>query len=196
VGIEPVAMSAAAAADFLGDPSRIYQASAESLPLDNGSQRLVLMESVLEHVDSPILSLSEAYRVLEPNGVLYVITTNKLQFSITGKNAESKAKFYNWFPDLVKECYVHKHLHFEPTLANYSVRPAVHWFTFAGLCNLGRQVGFAKFYSKIDLADGPGRSKSAIKRWLFEKAKYNPWLRALALTKVGGTIFMMKRPEE
>ncbi len=195
VGIEPVAMSAAAAREFLGDPSRICQAGAESLPFDSGSQRFVLMEGVLEHVDSPILSLSEAYRVLTPGGVLYVGTTNKLQFSITGRSWEYNVKFYNWLPDLVKECYIHQHLHYDPTLANYSVRPAVHWFTFAGLCKLGRQVGFAKFYSRIDLIDASSRSKSAIKRWIFDKAKYNPWLRAMALTQIEGIIFMVKRAE-
>ena len=48
-------------------------------------------------------------------------------------------------------------LHYEPQLANYNARPAVHWFSFPDLCRLGREAGFAQFYSPLDLIDDRAR---------------------------------------
>ena len=197
VGIEPVVGFAQKAAAALGDPSMIHVGTAESLPLPPQSQRVVLLESVLEHVDSASSALSEAFRVLAPGGVLYVYTTNRMRFSVLGHNQEFVVPFYNWFPPLVKECYVYRHLHFDPRLANFSLRPAVHWFSFSDLCSLGRHVGFAQFYSLIDLVepDDPSMKQKPVRRWLVEQSRRHPWLRALALTQYGSSIFMLKRPQ-
>ena len=195
VGIEPLAGSAEAASLFLGDRSRIINSSAEKLPLPDNSQRIVILESVLEHVDSPSISLSEAYRVLIHGGVLYVSTTNKYRISLQGKNGEFNVKFYNWLPNTIKESYVFKHLHYDPRLANYTPRPAVHWFRYAELRNLGRSVGFSQFYSLVDLLDTDSETinKSILRKFFLNKIRYNPWLRAIALTQFGSTIFMLKK---
>ena len=195
VGIEPVPGSAEAASRFLGDRSRIIICSAEKLLLKNNSQRIVILESVLEHVDSPLKSLSEAYRVLAAGGVLYIYTTNKYRISLNGRNDEFNVKFYNWLPNIIKESYVFKHLHYDPKLANYTPRPAVHWFSYAELCNLGRSVGFSQFYSLIDLlnTDSETIRKSALRKFLLNKVRYNPWLRSLSLIQYGSSIFMLKR---
>jgi ubiquinone/menaquinone biosynthesis C-methylase UbiE len=192
--LEPLAAYVQSARDFLGDPQRVSRGSAEAMPFEDNSKRIILMESVLEHVDSPYRSVAEAYRVLVPGGVLYVGTTNRWKFSLTGYNGEFHVRFYNWLPDVVKESYVYQHLHFDPRLANYTPRPAVHWFSYPDLCKLGRQVGFAQFYSLLDLidTDSPFVARSRLRRWLLDKVRYNPWLRALALTQTGGTIFMVK----
>ena len=197
VGIEPVVGFAEKAAAALGDPRMIHVGTAESLPLLPASQRVVLLESVLEHVDSASAALAEAFRVLAPGGVLYVYTTNRMRFSVLGHNQEFIVRFYNWFPRLVKECYVYRHLHFDPRLANYSLRPAVHWFSYSDLCSLGRHVGFAQFYSLIDLveADDASMKQRRFRRWLVDRSRRHPWLRALALTQYGSSIFMLKRPQ-
>lgn len=195
IGIEPVQGSAESARKFLGDETRVACASAESLPFESGSQRMVICENVLEHVDSPVLSLSEAYRTLLPGGVLYVYTTNRHRLSLSGKNSEYPIPFFNWFPPLLKECYVHQHLHYDPTIGLYTPRPAVHWFTYAELCKLGRDVGFAKFYSLLDLVEADSQSvqSSKLRRWFLDLARYSPWARAVALTQYGSSIFMYKR---
>ena len=196
-GIEPVVGYAERANEALGEQGRIVVGTAESLQLPSESQRVVLLESVLEHVESPSKALAEAYRVLAPGGVLYVYTTNRLRISLRGDNGEFNVPFFNWFPAVVKECYVYKHLHYEPSLANYSLRPAVHWFTYADLCAAGREVGFAQFYSLIDLvdADAPSLKRgSFLRRALVQRFRYNPWLRALGLLQYGSSIFMLKRP--
>ena len=196
IGVEPIHGSAAAAAKFLGDESRVRFGTAEQLPFPNASLRIVLMESVLEHVDSPLLSLGEAYRVLAPGGVLYVYTTNRYRFSWKGTNQEFRTPFFNWFPATLKEAYVHHHLHFDPRLAYFTPRPAVHWFTYAELCRLGRMVGFSQFYSVLDLidTDAPSIRRKLLRRTFLETVRARPWLRALALLQFGESIFMLKRP--
>lgn len=195
VGIEPVEGSAKAAISSIGDDSRIRIGSSENLPLPDNSQRVVLFENVLEHVDSSIKSLTEAFRVLDPGGVAFVYTINRYRLSLTGKNNEFNVRFYNWFPDLVKESYVFRHLHYDPRLANYTPRPAVHWYSYSDLCSLGRSAGFSQFYSFIDLVDinSPSIRKHWLSRYFLNKIRYNPWLRALALLQYGNSIFLLKK---
>jgi SAM-dependent methyltransferase len=195
VGVEPIEPFVSRAQQAVNEARRVLLGCAENLPLDDDSQQVVWMESVLEHVDSVEKSLAEAYRVLAPGGVLYVQTTNRWRFSILGRNQEFRIPFFNWFPDLVKECYVFSHLHYKPHLANYATRPAVHWFSYPDLCRFGREAGFAQFYSLLDVlpSDNPRVRKSLLRRTLFGLVRRNHWLKALALSQVGGTVFMWKR---
>jgi SAM-dependent methyltransferase len=193
VGIEPVEEYVTAANAFLGRLARVQQGSAENMQLEAASQDVILLESVLEHVDSPLDSLREAFRVLAPGGLALVITTNRLKISPGGTNPEFNVRYYNWLPASVKEGYVHNHLHYGPQLANYSPRPAVHWFTFSRLCKLGRTAGFARFYSHLDLMRPDDPSLSGLKRGVLRLVRASPWMRALALSQVGRVIFMWKR---
>jgi len=194
-GVEPVRSFVESAAVFLGERERVVEGSAEAIPFPDGSQQLVMMESVLEHVDSPGRSLAEICRVLAPGGILHVLTTNRLRFSLLGRNGEFNVPFYNWLPALVRECYVFDHLHYRPRLANFTQRPAVHWFTYAELCRLGREAGFAQFYSILDLVrrEDPGIAGSLFRRTVLHAVQRRPWLRALALTQIGGSVIMWKR---
>jgi SAM-dependent methyltransferase len=192
--VEPVPGFAQAAEAYLGGVGRVVIGAAEQMPLPSNSQDLVLCESILEHVESPRLSLSEMYRLLRPGGLVWIVTTNRWRFSVTGYNHEFNIPFYNWLPSLVKEAYIYDHLHFRPSLANYSLRPAVHWFTYAGLCKAGRDVGFSRFYSILDLvsADDPRVKGRRFRQRLLKAIRHRPALRALALTQVGGTVVMVK----
>ena len=195
VGVEPVSSFACSARDFLGSQENIVEGVAENIPLPSNSQNIIFCESVLEHVESPMQSLNEMFRVLAPGGIAYIVTSNRYRFSLKGYNGEFNIKFFNWFPDILKESFVFHHLHYNPSLANYSLRPAVHWYSYADLCQLGRYAGFAQFYSPLDLLDldDPAIAKSKARRFLLNKLKFNPWLRALALRQIGGTIIMLKR---
>jgi ubiquinone/menaquinone biosynthesis C-methylase UbiE len=197
VGVEPVASFVSSAEEYLGSSKKVKQGSAEEIPLPSNSQDLVICESVLEHVDSPTKSLDEIFRVLGPGGILFVETTNRYRISLTGANGEYNVRFFNWLPSTVKECFVFHHLHYDPSLANYSLRPAVHWYSYAELCRLGRQAGFGHFYSALDLLDAnnPVVAKSKVRKLLINRLKFNPWLRALALTQRGSLMFMLKREE-
>lgn len=195
IGVEPIRAYVESARARLGDAQAVLPGSAEEIPLAAGSQRILLSESVLEHVESPRKAIAEAYRVLAPGGVLYIYTTNRWRFSVTGENGEFRIPFFNWLPDILKESYVHQQLHYRPEIANFTPRPAVHWFSFVELCKLGRDAGFAQFYSPLDLAD---RSDSYVRRGrlrgpLLDVVRRSPALRAMALLQFGSAIFMWKR---
>lgn len=185
------------AGEYIGEPDRVKAGSAEALPFGDASQTVVLLDSVLEHVDSCEQTLNETYRVLKPGGICFISTTSRWRFSLVGNNGEFRTRYFNWFPRLLKEAYVFHHLHYRPTLANFSPRPAVHWFSYSELCRLGRQAGFAQFYSPLDLMnrDDPRFSLGTVRRLLrplLSLVKYSPVLRALVLSQFD-SIYMWKR---
>lgn len=195
-GVEPIGDFVEAARRHLGDDSAVLEGSAETLPSADESHDVVFLESVLEHVESVGKSLAEAYRVLAPGGIAYITTTNRLHVA---RNGEFNVRFFQWLPDLLKESYVFHHLHHDPRLANGTERPAVHWFTYPQLCRLGREAGFFKFLSVLDVKqpvpeDFSGSDRvRALKAKALRAAQMRPWLRALALTQRGSLIFMVKR---
>lgn len=195
VGVEPLPTFVTAARVYLDGGGEVLQGSAESLPVRDATCDVVLCESVLEHVDSPRLSLDEMYRALRPGRIAFITTTNRLRFSLAGNAGEYNVRFFNWLPRIVRESYAFRHLHYDPRLANYSPRPAVHWFTFAELCRLGRDSGFAQFYSPLDLLEtnDPVIAGKWWRRLLLPFLQRNPWLRGLALTQIGHGIVMFKR---
>lgn len=202
-GIDPIPGFVRLAGEYLGDDSLVMEGVAEKMALPDDSQDVVFFESVLEHVESPRASFAEIFRVLKPGGVAYVTTTNRYRWSWRGRNGEYNVRFYNWFPRMLQESYVFTHLHYRPTLAAYSLRPAVHWFTFARLCELGREAGFAQFYSPLDLrVQEDYRDRGGLRASLLGRGPILGWLqripllRTLVLTQIGGEIFMWKRPEQ
>lgn len=192
--VEPVMGFAEAAQAFVGNVAAVITGSAERMAIPDESQDVVICESILEHVESPRLALSEVYRLLKPGGIAWFVTTNKWRFSLLGGNGEYNVPFFNWLPPVLQEAYVFQHLHHDPSLANYSLRPAVHWFTYATLCRAGRDVGFSRFYSIIDLVSpqDPQVVNSLFRRTALRLITGGPWIRALALTQVGGLIVMVK----
>jgi|SRR5579872_4195925 len=192
--VEPVEGFAEAARAFVGGHATVIIGSAERMALPDESQDVVICESILEHVESPRLALSEVFRLLRPGGVAWIVTTNQWRVSFLGRTGEYNVPFFNWLPAVLQEAYVFQHLHHDPSLANYSLRPAVHWFTYARLCGAGRDVGFSRFYSIVDLVTpkDPRVVKSLFRRTALRFITGRPWVRALALTQVGGLIVMVK----
>jgi 2-polyprenyl-6-hydroxyphenyl methylase/3-demethylubiquinone-9 3-methyltransferase len=190
--IEPVAGFAAEAQRYLGATADVRQGSAEHISGPDASQDIVFCESILEHVESPRLSLSEIFRVLKPGGAVWITTTNRWDVSATGRNGEFTTPFFNWFPAVLKEALVFHHLHYKPSLANYSLRPAVHWFTYSSLCRHGRDAGFSRFYSLIDVLRPEDRSVAAspFRRSVIRIVQKHPMLKAVALTQVGHIIMV------
>jgi SAM-dependent methyltransferase len=189
VGVEPVQSFVDAANDFLAGRATVLLGAAEEIPVESGSVDAVFLPSVLEHVDSPSRTLAEIHRVLAPGGALLLTTTNRLQCT----QAEFRVRFLHWYPQILRESYVFDHLHYRPHLANHTLRPAVHWFTYGSLCRIGREAGFAHFYSLLDVLRPGDRAVARRRAWWLSWAQRKPWLRALALTQLGHTIVMVKR---
>lgn len=200
VGIEPDKSFVRSARAFLEGEEQVtvLEGAAESLPIEDESVSVVLLESVLEHVDSPSKALAEAFRVLRPGGVAFVETSNRPRFHPLGVNGEYNLPFYNYYPRTLKEALVHHHLHFKPTLANYATRPAVHWFSYADLCARGREAGFYRFYPRFDGMDPSDKvvSKGWLRRLFLRKIQFSPIFRALALLQYGGAVYMLKRASD
>lgn len=200
VGVDPSQDFVNEAKQYLGDQGSVLVGAAESIPLPDASQDLVLFESVLEHVDSISRSLNEIERVLKPGGALYLSTTNRYRFSPIGHNGEYNVRYFNWLPRSVKESFVFLHLHYAPELANYAVRPAVHWLSYGDLCALGREAGFARFYTMLDVVrpDDQVMRASALRRIarrFLPRIQRNAWLRSLVLSQRGSAVIMLKRGE-
>jgi len=190
--VEPVPGFVVEARQYLGTAATVVQGSAERLAVPDASQDAVFCESILEHVESPRLSLSEIFRVLRAGGAAWITTTNRWDFNLTGRNGEFTIPFYNWFPPVLKEALVFHHLHYNPSLANYSLRPAVHWFTYSSLCRHGRDAGFSRFYSLIDVLRPRDAtvSSSRFRRVVIRMAQKHPFLKAIVLTQVGHIIMV------
>jgi 2-polyprenyl-6-hydroxyphenyl methylase/3-demethylubiquinone-9 3-methyltransferase len=200
VGIEPVPEFLQSAREYLQDERSVLMGAAESLPLENDSQDVIWLEAVIEHVESPLKSLNEIFRALKPGGVLWVTTSNRQRLRFMGKNDEFSVRCLQWMPALLRESYIFEHLHYRPELASFTRRPAVHWFSFASLCSLGRLAGFAQFYSPLDLRRSQDEvlSRTVMKRLisslgLLRLLQRNAWFRTLALTQLDAEVFMWKR---
>lgn len=61
-----------------GVPVRLSSSSGESLPFDAATFDLVILDSVIEHVENPRRVIREVARVLRPGGIAYLVSPNKL----------------------------------------------------------------------------------------------------------------------
>ena len=103
--------------------------SATKLPWSSGSMDVCLLLELLEHVSDWESCLEECVRVLRPNGVLVVTTSNVL----CPKQQEFNLPLYSWYPALLKRYFERLAVTTRPDLANFAKYPAVHWFSFYGL---------------------------------------------------------------
>ena len=83
-----------------------------------------MLPELLEHVADWQSVISEADRVLKPDGVLYLSTTNVL----CPKQMEFELPLYSWYPGFVKRKVERLSVTSHPHLANHAKYPAVNWF--------------------------------------------------------------------
>ncbi|HKE97076.1 MAG TPA: class I SAM-dependent methyltransferase [Povalibacter sp.] len=112
--------------------------TATALPWPDASMDICLSPELLEHVPDWRQCIAEATRILRPGGVLYLSTTNKLcpvqhEFDVPG---------YSWFPQSLKRRYERLAVTTRPELVNHAQYPAVNWFTYFGLRDYMKTLGF------------------------------------------------------
>lgn len=122
--------------------------TATDLPWLEASLDVCLLPELLEHVQDWQTCLKEAARVLRKGGLLYLSTTNVL----CPLQEEFNLPAYSWYPGMLKRYCERLALTTRPALANFAKYPAVHWFSFYGLREFLRPLGFTCL-DRFDLVD-------------------------------------------
>lgn len=131
--------------------------SATELPYPDASMDVALLPELLEHVADWQGCLDEAIRILKPEGLLYVSTTNWL----CPLQDEFNLPLYSWYPGFLKRRYERLAVTSRPEIANYCKYPAVNWFSYYALAAYLGPRGF-RCLDRFDAIDAenlglPGR---------------------------------------
>lgn len=131
--------------------------SATALPWADQSMDVCLLPELLEHVADWQSCLTEAARILRPGGSLYLSTTNVL----CPKQQEFNLPLYSWYPAPLKRYCERLAVTTRPEFANHAKYPAVHWFSFYGLRDYLKPLGFGRCFDRFDLIDTTGKGTAA-----------------------------------
>jgi 2-polyprenyl-6-hydroxyphenyl methylase/3-demethylubiquinone-9 3-methyltransferase len=131
-----------------GLPIHFDVGTATALPYGDASMDVCLLPELLEHVEDWQACVREAARVLVPHGVLYLSTTNVL----CPVQQEFELPLYSWYPRPMKRRYERLAVTTRPELVNHARYPAIHWFSFYGLRDHLRRLGFECF-DRFDMVD-------------------------------------------
>src|SRR5688572_27629870 len=153
---EPLIRLARKRAREQGLDIRFEVGTATALPWADASMDVCLLPELLEHVADWESCVNEAARVLRPGGLLYLSTTNVL----CPKQQEFNLPFYSWYPGPLKRYCERLAVTTRPAIANYAKYPAVHWFSFYGLRDFLRPLGFSCL-DRFDLIDVAGKGRLA-----------------------------------
>ncbi|MCI0421788.1 MAG: class I SAM-dependent methyltransferase [Acidobacteria bacterium] len=122
--------------------------SAVSLPWPDGSMDVCLLPELLEHVGDWKGVLHECARLLRPDGVLFLSTTNKL----CPLQQEFNLPLYSWYPAKLKRYFENLAQSSRPDLANFAKYPAVNWLSFYSLRRELDALGFLSL-DRFDVMD-------------------------------------------
>lgn len=157
--------------------------SATDLAWADESMDVCLLAELLEHIRDWKKCLRECGRVLKPNGMLFLSTTNKL----SPFQNEFNLPAYSWYPSWLKRYFENMAVTKKPEIVNFATYPAVNWFSPYSLTKVLNNMGFACLdrFEHIDSAKEKGVRKiaaRAIQRW--------DMMRRLAHFSVPGTIII------
>jgi ubiquinone/menaquinone biosynthesis C-methylase UbiE len=157
-------------------------ADATRLPFREDSFDFCFSENLFEHVPVWQKIVSEARRVLNAEGVLFIRTSNR---HCPINREINHMHFYPWLPSSLKRPILHWIQRRRPAWINYSQFPAVNWFTHRGLAKSLKAEGFST-YEMFDLVRkdllAPKRRKLA---FLFDAFKRFRPLRYLVYPLIG-----------
>jgi ubiquinone/menaquinone biosynthesis C-methylase UbiE len=157
--------------------------SATNLPWPDESLDICLMIELLEHVAEWEACLRECARVLRPNGVLVLITSNKL----CPVQREFNLPLYSWYPKSMKRYLERLAMTTRPDLANYATYPAVNWFSFFTLREFLVPLGF-RLLDRFDVMDLSNKGRVA--KWVIRSIQAVLILRWLAHVASVGTMLI------
>jgi ubiquinone/menaquinone biosynthesis C-methylase UbiE len=159
---------------------RFEVGSATELPWRDETADVCLLPELLEHVADWQSCLKEAARVLRPGGLLYLSTTNVL----CPRQEEFNLPMYSWYPGSLKRYCERLAVTTRPALASYAKYPAVNWFSFHGLRDFLKPLGF-RCLDRFDLIDTAGKGRLA--HFIVTALREVPLLRFLGHVATPGT---------
>ena len=112
--------------------------TATALPFADQSMDVCLLPELLEHVADWQSCVDQAVRVLRPDGLLYINTTNKL----CPRQEEFNLPLYSWYPPALKRYFERRAVTDWPAIANFAKYPAVNWFSYFSLRDYLSPKGF------------------------------------------------------
>ena len=139
-----------------GASARFDVASATELPCPDASVDVCMMPELLEHVVDWRSCVSEAVRVLRPNGLIYITTSSKL----CPKQQEFSLPLYGWYPGRVKRYFERRAVTDWPAVVKHAKYPAVNWFSYYGLRDYLKPRGFACL-DRFDIIDVESKGGAA-----------------------------------
>jgi len=162
--------------------------SATALPWPDSSMDVCMVPELPEHVAEWETCLREFCRVLRPDGILFLTTSNKL----CPVQQEFNLPIYSWYPAPIKRKCERLAITTQPGLANFAKYPAVNWFSFYGLRRYLSRFGLDSM-DRFDVMDSS--SKGSLARMIVFAIRTIPVLRFLAhVATPGTTVVAIKRP--
>lgn len=163
--------------------------SATELPFGDEEFDICCLPELLEHVTEWEPCLTEAARVLKPDGILYLTTTNWL----CPKQEEFNLPGYSWYPKFLKRRFEKLAVTTRPEIANHATYPAIHWFSYYGLRRFFQARGITCM-DRFDIASiAHSDRKVRAVLWLIRNV---PGLRFLAHICSPGTILVGRKRGE
>jgi ubiquinone/menaquinone biosynthesis C-methylase UbiE len=142
-------------------PIDLQVGTATQLSWASGSMDVCLLPELLEHVVDWRRVLGEAARILRPNGILYISTTNRL----CPLQSEFDLPLYSWYPGPLKRYCERLATTTHPQWVNHAQYPAVNWFDYYSLRGADELRGFTSMdrFDAVDLEGKSGVAKLALK---------------------------------
>jgi len=135
--------------------------TATALPWADASMDVCLLPELLEHVQDWESCVKEAIRVLRPDGLLYINTSNRL----CPIQQEFNLPAYSWYPAPLKRHFERRAVTDKPALVNFAKYPAVNWFSFYQLRKYLDERGLDSLdrFDIVDLASKSGTGRAVFK---------------------------------
>jgi 2-polyprenyl-3-methyl-5-hydroxy-6-metoxy-1,4-benzoquinol methylase len=165
----------------LGVEPNIRLGNVETTDLGESVYDVLIASSVFEHIEFWRPALKKMYRALKPGGALFFESTNK--WSI--KSGElPQMPCYGWLPNQARFA-LRKIIHGRDIM---KLGIDFHQFTYLGLRNAFRQVGFSEIHDVSDLVDTTNKSGWKLK--LIQQMRSNSLLRETVLLFMEATTFV------
>ena len=163
---------------------RFKTGSATDAPFADKSFDICLAPELLEHVADWRSCLSEFARILRPNGLLFVSTTNVL----CPLQNEFTLPLYSWYPGPIKRYCERLAVTSGPQIANFATYPAVNWFTYYGLRKALIERGFGLAFDRFAISAMRKKEHGPGKIIALSMIRSIPPIRLLAYALTKGTV--------